>query len=365
MQKTLSVLSAASFVVTLAACQSSTPLTPTTPLASTVIPADGSTLKATAPTPQSPVNDVRLETFALPTLTAGGSNPTHADGLTLQYRFQLLSETGAVLEDSGLRSSTNWVPSTNLEFDKRYSWQVRAESEGDPGPWSARASFLSPNGGFIRGNELFDPLTNGRTVGSQVGGTIIPGRGWRADTDFDGIDYDVSTCSNCTLEFDVTNFGKAEGGNRAKDVKWVSMGSGPEFGDFVAFRNHNWKMHLEQRGDGDGTGMKLIWRNGDAGDGEPGDHTGKVDPSGINWNNGTVYHFTLYWTPSGFEIWIGETQPDGSIKNNREYFRDGFGGHAYAPPQHRISLGTRSRGETMSGAIWRNVKLYPGSPRTR
>ncbi len=51
----------------------------------------------------------------------------------------------------------------------------------------------------------------------------------------------------------------------------------PTLGNFGAFRNHPWKMHLEQRGDGNGTGMKLIWRNGKAGDGEPGDHDTKID----------------------------------------------------------------------------------------
>ena len=69
-------------------------------------------------------------------------------------------------------------------------------------------------------------------------------------------------CISCTLEFDVTNFGRAQGAPALKDYKWISMGDGNTFGDFTAFRDHPWKMHLEQRSDGDGTGMKLIWRNG-------------------------------------------------------------------------------------------------------
>jgi hypothetical protein len=364
MRRIVFVLSVVVFAAVSAACQKSAPLSPIAPTATTVTPADGSTLKVTAPAPSSPLADVRLETFEQPTLVAASATSTHGGTFPVQYRFQLFNEAGTRLEDSGLLSGTRWTPVTLMEFDKRYTWWVRAESGGDLGPWSSKVTFRSPDGGFIRGQEVFDPLTNGKSVGSMVGGALVAGRGWQALTDSDGLDYDIPTCSTCTVEFDVTNFNEAEGGNRAKDVKWISMGSGPEFGDFTAFRNHPWKMHLEQRGDGVGTGMKLIWRNGDAGDDDPGDHTLKVDPSGIQWNENTVYHFTLYWHHGGFEIWIGETLPNGTIRNNREYFSDGFA-EPYAPPNHRISLGTRSRNETMAGAIWRNVKIYPGAPRTR
>jgi hypothetical protein len=140
------------------------------------------------------------------------------------------------------------------------------------------------------------------------------------------------------------------------------MGDAGAFGDFLSFRDHPWKMHLEQRSDGNGTGMKLIWRNGAAGDDEPGDHTQRND-STVSWNENVVYHFTFTWNPSGFEVWVGETQSDGRVINNKMWFQDGFGGHAYLPPTHRISLGTRSRGETLTPAIWRNFKVYPGRPR--
>jgi hypothetical protein len=318
-------------------------------------------LKITAPTPQSPINNVRLETFTLPALTAAPATATEGGNITPQYRFQLFDDTGKQVAE-GLQNSPNWTPLISPEFDKTYTWQVRAEFQGDAGPWSAKGSFVSPNGGFIRGQEVFDPLTNERTVGQQIGGKFIKGQGWMSTGLGDAIDYRVPTCSACTVEFDVTNFGKGEGAPFQADVKWISMGDAAAFGDFATFRNHPWKMHLEQRADGDGTGMKLIWRNGDVGDGEPGDHTAKVDPA-VDWRGTVVWHFTLTWNPSGFEVWIGETQADGSVTNNKRWFQDGFGGHAYAPPNHLISLGTRSRSETMINAIWRNIKVYPGGRR--
>jgi hypothetical protein len=318
-------------------------------------------LKITAPTPQSPINNVRVETFTLPALTASTATPTEGGNITPQYRFQLFDDTGKQVAE-GLQAAPNWTPLISPEFDKTYTWQVRAEFQGDAGPWSAKASFLSPNGGYIRGSEFFDPLTNGRTVGRQIGGHFIAGQGWMSDHLTDAIDYLIPGCGTCTLEFDVTNFGKAEGKPFEKDVKWISMGDASAFNDFIAHRNHPWKMHLEQRADGDGTGMKLIWRNGGVGDGEPGDHTGKVDPA-VDWRGNIVYHFTLTWNPGGFEIFIGEMQPDGSVINNKRWFQDGFGGNAYIPPNFIVSLGTRSREETMINAIWRNIKMYQGGRR--
>ena len=122
---------------------------------------------------------------------------------------------------------------------------------------------------------------------------------------------------------------------------------GNAFNSFQVFRDHPWKMHLEQRADLD-TALKLIWRNGGVGDGNPGDHTGKTDP-GINWNGGTVYHFVFDWSPGGFTITV----------NGQLVFQDGLGGAAYAPPNHRISLGCYPRGETIVGAIWSNFSVSP------
>src|SRR5262249_18575009 len=161
-------------------------------------------------------------------------------------------------------------------------------SGANVGPWSATASFYTAEGGFIRGSSVFDPLTNGKTVGHQVGGHFVIGQGWQADSLMDGIDYDIATCSSCRMQFDVTNFGK--GGGIPVDVKWVTMADAAGFGGFLALRDNPWKMHFEQRSDFNGTGMQIIWRNGDAGDGNPGDHRTKLLTSSINWNDAEVYH---------------------------------------------------------------------------
>jgi hypothetical protein len=41
------------------------------------------------------------------------------------------------------------------------------------------------------------------------------------------------------------------------------------------------------------------------------------------------------------------------------WFSGSFGGVAYSPPSHRISLGCYPRQETWRGAIYRNVTVTP------
>jgi hypothetical protein len=141
--------------------------------------------------------------------------------------------------------------------------------------------------------------------------------------------------------------GIGDGLGQPHDDKWLSMGDGDFFGTFDDFRNQDWKMTLEQRADGDGTGMKLIWRNGDAGDDDPGDHTGKADP-GPDWQENVKYHFVFDWNPRGFRITI----------NGELWFEDGFA-EPYAPPNHRVSIGCWPRGETRRDAIYSNFTIKP------
>ena len=342
-RKALALIGVSALVATVFACSSKTPATPGAPTPGSRAAAHGSTLKATAAAPQSPVNDQKLQSTQF-LLTAAPSSAQFATGVALQYRFQIFNSGNAMVQDSGLVSASSWPVTVQLVGNQRHTWRVRPEYQGQPGPWSSTASFISADPALIN-----DPLTNGTTVGVQVGGHFVAGQGWMSDTTDDEIHYDLPTpCSNCTLEFDVTHFGKGEGLSSMKDFKWITMGDASAWNDFITFRNHAWKMHLEQRADGDGTGMKIIWRNGDAGDSEPGDHAVKLNSTGIDWRDSSVFHFNLDWSPSGFSIKI----------NGEEWFQDGFGGHPFAPPQHRIALGCRPRSESFAGsAIWRNVKL--------
>jgi hypothetical protein len=308
-----------------------------------------------APTAVSPVGVQQLDTLH-PKLQIKNSVATGTVG-TVTYRFEW-SETDQFPADSrtGVKDgvpqdggdTTTFEITDTLKANFILFWRARATNGTITSDWSKMESFKTQNKGFQVGQTIFDPLTNGGPeVGRPQGGRFIPGRGWQSNSVNDGVDYDIPTCISCRVEFDVTNFGKKEGEPFSKDLKWLTMGDGNAFNSFGAFRDHPWKMHLEQRADLD-TALKLIWRNGGVGDGNPGDHTNKGDP-GINWNGGTVYHFVFDWNPGGFTITV----------NGQLVFQDGFGGAAYGPPNHRISLGCYPRGETIVGAIWSNFSVQP------
>lgn len=345
-RKVLLCATAVTMSVVLACGKSSqAPTSPTSaaPTPDTGAAPDGATLKVTAPTPQSPINDEALTSSPF-TLRASAATVKFGPSLALQYRFQMFNSGGQQVLDSGPIGSTSWEPPTgNLVGLQRYTWRVRGEYQGANGPWSSTASLITPTFGYVN-----DPLTNGVTVGEQHGGHFVPGQGWQADTLGDSIDYKIPTCDSCTVEFDVTNFGKGLG--NPTDLKWISMGDYSFFNSgLTPFRDHLWKMHLEQRADGDGTGMKLIWRNGNGGGGDPGDHTWKVN-TGPRWDGNAVYHFKFYWNPGYY-----------SVSLNGDVVVDGSFARPYAPPNHVVELGCRPRGETLTGAIWRNVKIGPNN----
>jgi hypothetical protein len=100
-------------------------------------------------------------------------------------------------------SGTSWQV-LGLNYEQRYTWRVRATAsylgaDGKPvdtfGPWSAFGSFITPqNKGYIRGNELYDPLFNGETIGTIVGPThFVPGVGISLDSLGSYVSYQLQT----------------------------------------------------------------------------------------------------------------------------------------------------------------------------
>jgi hypothetical protein len=340
-RRILALLGVSALVGGIVACSSSKPATPVAPSTTSTSAADGTTLKVNPASLQSPINDQKLTTDTV-VLTTAPASPQFASGLSLFYHYQLLTSAGALVQEATILA-TSWQVTATLVGNARYSWRVRPEYQGEAGPWSAAATFITREPFVIN-----DKLTDGRTVGTQVGGHFLAGQGWQSDTFSDGIDYDLPTpCPFCTLEFDATNFGSQEGLPFLKDFKWVTMGDAGAFGSFGAFRDHPWKMHLVQRADF-ATGMEIIWRNGgtDPSGGDPGDHRIKLISTPIDFHSSNVYHFVLDWGTAGYTISV----------NGTEVLSDGWD-HWYEPPNHRISLGCYPRGETMIGTIWRNVTL--------
>lgn len=346
-RRTLVVFGMSALAAGVIACSSNSPATPGAPTATRAtalsdLPADGSTLKVDPAVPLSPINDFK---FSSPTVVLTARAATvqfpSATAVALQHRFQVMNAAGVVVENALVGPLTYQVTST-LAPNTRHTWRVRAEYQGEAGPWSAVASFITEDPAIIN-----DTLLNGTTKGARIGGQFLAGQGWQSLSVTDGIDYDVpGGCVECRLEFDATNFGPQEGEAFQKDLKWVSMGDWNKFGDFGTFRDHPWKMHLVQRADYN-TGMEIIWRNGGTNpDGDPGDHRIKLTSTPISFVGSQVYHFQLDWTKFGYNIAV----------NGIQVMSDGWD-NWYETPNLRVELGCIPRGESFVGIIYRNVKL--------
>jgi hypothetical protein len=133
------VLATALMAVSAGCSSSSTPATPD----SATNPSSDSSLKVTAPTAQSPINGQML-TSLKPTLTASAASQQFS-AVTLLYRFQIFNEAGVLAQDSGLATSTTWTTAVALTPNAKFTWKVRAEYQGASGPWSAAASFATPD----------------------------------------------------------------------------------------------------------------------------------------------------------------------------------------------------------------------------
>ncbi|MBD0324136.1 MAG: hypothetical protein ICV72_12230, partial [Aldersonia sp.] len=186
MQHTKLVACAAAAVLAFAvACSKNSP-SPVSPSAAqpgtTEAAPDGSTLKVTAPNPVSPINNQQPDgSLVLIAAKAQGK----FTGLTPSYEFEIFRGTTRVYTSGvtgGAGSGPDNVAHTvnaALEFDQQHTWRVRAVSQGAVGPGSSSATSRAPAGGYIRDNEIFDPLTNGRTVGTAIGTQFVGADGVR------------------------------------------------------------------------------------------------------------------------------------------------------------------------------------------
>jgi len=216
--------------------------------------AEGSTLKASAPTLRSPINGVQLSANEPVQLLIGNSTTPFAV-VALSYRFELTDAAGAVVENvvvEGGSGNTGYTVTTALDGEQTYQWRARAEYQGVAGPWSGRQAFVSPlSEGYIRGNELYDPLNNGKTVGTIHGPvTFIPGVGARLDDDSSYIEYALPQ-TLVAGEYSALVSGLAVI-SRNEDPKWrvLTMREG-----YAAINDNEYRMSVDKRGNG-----AVAWR---------------------------------------------------------------------------------------------------------
>jgi len=122
------------------------PTSPAVAASQTDAAADGSTLKVTAPTLQSPVNGIRLDNLE-PVFRIQNAAARYSATPAVTYRFEVQTMAGAVVATSGAVAAGNgttwWEIPAEQTLDTRYRWRVRAEFAGKVGPWSAFGEYLT------------------------------------------------------------------------------------------------------------------------------------------------------------------------------------------------------------------------------
>jgi len=321
--------------------------------------ADGSTLKVTAPTPQAPINNQKPEDNEV-VLVVANASPEFGTPVALTYRFEIYNAASVRVYNSALiaggssGTTSHTLPETvGLEGDQRFSWRARAEFEGEAGPWSDSASFVAPNTtGYIRGNELYDPLINGQTVGQAHGPVeFIPGVGARLNSQTAFISYQLpQTLTEGEFSILVTGMPTNTEGDK---TKLFAMGEG--YGDIVT---NDRRMTVEKRGNPAGV---VAWRfitHGDAIDTEGGERVR------VNFDASNHYFWRATWRANRFTLLVNEGGVFGRTIYN---FGKGFSGRHYDPNPHVIYVGApigRSGpgGASVDKAIIRQVWVS-GRPR--
>jgi hypothetical protein len=221
--------------------------------------------------------------------------------------------------------STSFAVTADLENEAPYQWRVRAEYQGTAGPWSAKAAFVAPvSEGYIRGSELYDPLINGKTVGTVVGPvTFIPGVGVRLESLQSYIVYELpNRIEDGEMSALITGLEtNTEGGK----TKVFSMAAG--YGDVTV---NSARMTVEKRGDA--PPGAIAWRFVTTGS--------QIDTVGServvrNFFPDRTYFWAAEWRNSEFRLIINEGGVSGPNIYNLGKGYDGF----YNATPHVVYIG--------------------------
>ena len=351
------VLSSAAALLAITVACSKSPETPVAPSSgsesSTDAAADGSTLKATAPTAVSPINNAQPDGSVV--LVSTKSTGKFAD-ISPSYEYEVKNSAGTtvysrVTGGEGAGANVSHTVEGSLEFDAPHTWRVRGVVASAVGPWSAAASFRTPSGGYMNTDpEVFDPLTNGRTVGIPIGVRFLGTEG----VQFGGHDSRISYALPRNLqagEVSVMVKGIDEGspGDKTK-VFTMQEGGGNDITD------NDYRMTVEKRGISYETPGAVTWRiiMGDAGD-----HGRIIDAPGriaVGFSDERWYFWKFTWGNRA-ALEVREDGPNGRVIYATSR---GTGSFIYRPVPHYVHLGTPvgragPLDASIPGAIYKNL----------
>jgi len=247
----------------------------------------------------------------------------HTTNVPLAHRFQILSGSTVVAEFR--TSGTTWAVDANLNENTTYNWRARGEQGGSFGPWSETWTFTTPEQpeGYIRGNELYDPLFNGRTVGQIVGPvTFIPGVGAKIEGPASYIQYNLpQTLTGGEFSILVTNMRTNTEGDKTKVMAMAE-------GDADITTNDR-RFTIEKRGNPPGV---IAWRVLTSNQ--------QIDTVGAErvrreFDPNQTYFWRASWGNNRFDLLI----KSGGVSGNTIYsFGKNYRG-VYDPNPHRAYIG--------------------------
>jgi hypothetical protein len=324
-----------------------------------VAPGGGNTTLA-APAIDAPTDDEQLNTLR-PTIVVRNSTSSSSGSRT--YEFQLAtSDTFASIaltrssipEGSGGR--TSFTPDADLQSTTRYFWRARVSQGSSTSDWSPIGRFRTRVAGYNNAGELFDPLTNGETVGTVFGPTEwVAGKGLKLVSGSSFVRYELPrTISSGEFSMLIENL--APNGPAGKPrVFSMSDRTG-------LLTDSKFEMNAQYRGrpgnPDNCIAFKAIWGDDDVAL-EPALHERQasiriLDPA-------RTYFWQAIWNPLTFRLVVREDGPTGNvIFDMSKTSPSGYG--PYAPSPHYAYLGANELqfgGEdgTSPGVTIRNVWL--------
>lgn len=305
-------------------------------------PPAGLSVTLTAPTPVSPQSGATVG--GQPTLTI--TNATASDGSALTYAFQVATDSGftsIAAQASGIpqgSGQTSWQVSSPLS-EREYFWRARASAGTTNGPFSRAANFTVTTTGFVGGSgglQIFDPLTNGTSVGVVTGGTFTP-EGWRTDRSRDFIRYEANPpIASGYVEWENTGLQRL---NPTADGYMLFAMWDPQAG---AYRQNAYRVHLQKRDERHlPPYLRLRWISGNE------EQEFLYDT--LDWDPNTTYRWRIEWGPEGGGNAVRV------LLNGMEIMRGSYG-RPYSPQTHLVELGINlERQESVVGAVYSNFRL--------
>jgi hypothetical protein len=219
---------ALSSLLLVAACAESpqTPVSPSIGAGSTAANPDGSTLKVTAPTLLSPENGGRTDAIR-PTVVFRNATGRFTS-VALGYRVQVFDAGGSVIGDLTVAQDpsgqTSLGAEADLAFDTEYRWRVRAEFQGEPGPWSPIWSFRTPQRVTIgTGGAVGPPRNIGVGEAVDIIFAIYRAAGWdiTGRSSRDRLNLFLETAVSAV------HYGHGKWNPRGPDTNWCIKNGGP------------------------------------------------------------------------------------------------------------------------------------------